>query len=51
LDFQLRNIFIAAELETGSLFPSIAPIDLGQLLSQITNQFGHMAEKMRLQLN
>lgn len=40
LDFQLRNIFIAAELEAGSLAPEFATVRLQELISGTVEMLG-----------
>jgi len=48
LDFQLKNIFVAAELESGNLGLSISEIDIPQLLEQLKSRFEHLAEKRNI---
>ncbi len=45
LDFQLRNIFVAAELEAGEAIPGIASVDVDALIKSTINAFRHKANK------
>jgi signal transduction histidine kinase len=48
LDFQLRNIFSAAELEAGDATVSVAQVDVDALLRGQVASFGHKASEKRL---
>ncbi len=48
LDFQLRNIFAAAELEAGEAFPSIARVDIDMIIGEVVGQFSRRAEEKRM---
>ena len=48
LDFQLRNIFIAAELEAGEALPGIANVDVDALIKSTINAFRHKANKKKI---
>jgi len=48
LDFQLRNIFVAAELEAGEATPSIARVDVNALIKSTINAFRHKANKKEI---
>ncbi len=48
LDFQLRNIFTAAELEAGELQPSFGTVDVCSLSTGVLNKFDHLIEKKGL---
>jgi len=50
LDFQLRNIFVAAELESGLLFPEASRVNVEQLVSQVLNEFGHLIKKKEIDI-
>lgn len=50
LDFQLRNIFIAAELEAGETTPDLARCNLRTLVEGIVSQFRHYAESKGVSL-
>ncbi|MBF0284164.1 MAG: HAMP domain-containing histidine kinase [Magnetococcales bacterium] len=46
LDFQLRNIFAAAELEAGEAKPQVSRVDVGRLIKDAIDSFKHLiAEK------
>jgi signal transduction histidine kinase len=45
LDFQLRNIFIAADLEAGEVDPHIARFDAIAVVSDVVESFCHSAAK------
>ncbi len=48
LDFQLRNIFAAAEIEAGDTQMSIANVDIDNLISNTIDSFNHLIEKKGL---
>ena len=48
LDFQLRNIFSAAELEAGETTVSVAQVDVAALIRGQIAVFGHKASEKRL---
>lgn len=48
LDFQLRNIFTAAELEAGELQPNFGTVDVNTLTQGIINKFDHLVEKKEI---
>lgn len=45
LDFQLRNIFMAAELEAGEVSPRCIKVDLCNIMREILDSFLHSAAK------
>lgn len=45
LDFQLRNIFVAAELEAGEIEPSVARVNVTVLLGDVADSFRHGASR------
>lgn len=45
LDFQLRNIFVAARLEAGEIFPEIMHVDVDKLLESVVDTFQYEKEK------
>lgn len=45
LDFQLRNIFAAAELEAGEAAMSVAQVDVASLVRGLITAFGHKASE------
>lgn len=48
LDFQLRNIFTAAELEAGELQPNFGTVDVCALSGGIINKFNHLIDRKEL---
>jgi signal transduction histidine kinase len=48
LDFQLRNIFIAAELEAGETQLNISRVDVAALLNNLVATYTHKARKKNL---
>ncbi len=48
LDFQLRNIFIAAELEAGETQLNISRVDVAALIKNLISAFSHKAQKKNL---
>lgn len=51
LDFQLRNIFAAAEIEAGDLTLQYAILDVNELCNTIISSFKHEVEKKELKVN
>ncbi|RII29386.1 MAG: histidine kinase [Geobacter sp.] len=43
LDFQLRNIFVAAELEAGEIDPHAARVNVAAVVSDVVESFSHCA--------
>ncbi len=48
LDFQLRNIFTAAELEAGELQPNFGKVDVESLANSVLDKFEHLIERKKL---
>lgn len=48
LDFQLRNIFAAAELESGETALQVARVDVDSVLLDIIDSFSHQSEAKRV---
>lgn len=48
LDFQLRNIFAAAELEAGELQPNFGKVDIYSLTNAVIQKFDHLIERKEL---
>jgi signal transduction histidine kinase len=48
LDFQLRNIFVAAKIEAGEIFPEILNVDLKILVINVLESFRIEAQKKTL---
>lgn len=50
LDFQLRNIFMAAELEAGEVQPHCVKVHLAEMINELVNSFQHAAAKKNVSL-
>ena len=50
LDYQLRNIFIAAELEAGETRPNIELVDVVSVITNILDSFRAMADRKQVTL-
>jgi signal transduction histidine kinase len=50
LDFQLRNIFIAAELEAGERRPDYAHVDIGSLIASTVDMLAHQIDAKVIRL-
>lgn len=50
LDFQLQNIFIAAELEAGEAAPSFAKVDLNKVIESVLASLSHQCNQKRMSL-
>jgi signal transduction histidine kinase len=48
LDFQLRNIFVAAKLEAGEIFPEIVNVDVKQLIDSLIESFKYDTKKRKI---
>ena len=48
LDFQLRNIFVAAKIEAGEIFPEILNVELKMLVNNVIESFRIEAQKKGL---
>ncbi|MFO7984219.1 MAG: HAMP domain-containing sensor histidine kinase [Desulfuromonadales bacterium] len=48
LDFQLRNIFMAAELEAGEALPAFSHVDIDNLVVSALDLFRHQAELKKI---
>ena len=48
LDFQLRNIFCAAEIEAGDLYPELAQVPVYDMLEEVIANFSGRASKKQL---
>ncbi len=51
LDFQLRNIFVAAKIEAGEIAPEILNVDIKTLIENVLESFKFEAKKKNLTLN
>jgi len=45
LDFQLRNIFVAAKVEAGEIFPEVVQVDIQRVLESVLSSFQYETEK------
>ncbi|MDY6801858.1 MAG: HAMP domain-containing sensor histidine kinase [Bacteroidota bacterium] len=50
LDFQLRNIFVAAKIEAGEIFPEILNVDIRHLLESVIDSFKYECKKKRINI-
>jgi signal transduction histidine kinase len=50
LDYQLRNIFAAAEVEAGELFPEVHEVNIHRLVQDVTERFSYKATEKRVRL-
>ncbi|MDT8421742.1 MAG: HAMP domain-containing sensor histidine kinase [Desulfuromonadales bacterium] len=50
LDFQLQNIFIAAELEAGESLPAYARVDVAGVVDTVLDQQGHQLSRKNIAL-
>ncbi len=46
LDFQLKNIFVAAKVEAGEIAPNIAKVNIRSLLQTVVDSFNIISRKM-----
>ena len=51
LDFQLKNIFISAELEGGECFVSSTSVDVIHILSGILESFKHLTDEKNISIS
>lgn len=50
LDFQLRNIFLAAKIEAGEIYPEILNVDLKSLVKSVIDSFRIESKKKNLNI-
>ncbi|HJV89622.1 MAG TPA: hybrid sensor histidine kinase/response regulator [Holophagaceae bacterium] len=50
LDFQLRNIFAAADLEAGTCVPRMSRVDVGSILANLAGTFAQTAEARAIRM-
>ena len=48
LDFQLKNVFAAAKIEAGEVYPEIGKVDILNLVKSVTDSFRIEARKKRV---
>jgi len=51
LDFQLRNIFLAAKIEAGEIYPEILNVDLKSLIKNILDAFRIESKKKNISID
>jgi signal transduction histidine kinase len=51
LDFQLRNIFVAAKIEAGEIYPEILNVDIKTMINNLLESFRLEAKKKKLSLD
>lgn len=51
LDFQFRNIFVAAKIEAGEIFPEILNVDIENIIEGVIESFKFESRKKKLQVN
>ena len=51
LDFQLRNIFAAAKIEAGEIYPEISKVEIYALVKSLVDAFMLEAKKKRVTIN
>ncbi len=50
LDFQLKNIFVAAKVEAGEIAPNIAKVNIRSLLQTVVDSFNIISRKMGISI-
>ena len=50
LDFQLRNIFVAAKIEAGEITPNISKVNISSLVCSVIDSFNIVARKMGIEI-
>ncbi|MBP8790585.1 MAG: HAMP domain-containing histidine kinase [Breznakibacter sp.] len=50
LDFQLRNIFVAAKIEAGEITPNISKVNVSSLVNSVIDAFNIVARKMGIEI-
>jgi signal transduction histidine kinase len=51
LDFQLKNVFAAAKIEAGEVYPEIGKVDIKNLVRSVSDSFRIEAKKKRVTFN
>ncbi|PWD99410.1 sensor histidine kinase [Marinilabilia rubra] len=51
LDFQLRNIFVAAKIEAGEVVPNISKVNIRGIIQSIIDSFNLVARKMGIEID
>lgn len=51
LDFQLRNIFVAAKIEAGEIAPNITKVNIRSLIQTVIDAFNIVSRKMGIEID
>ncbi len=51
LDFQLRNIFVAAKIEAGEIFPEVMNVDIGHVVNSLIESFKYELKKKKITID
>lgn len=51
LDFQFRNIFVAAKIEAGDIYPEIFTVDIRNLIESVIDAFKYESKKKQITVN
>ncbi len=51
LQFQLQNIFMAAEIESGEVRPNVMKVDVPTLVEKVISSFQHLIDKKKLNID
>jgi len=51
LDFQLKNIFVAAEIEAGEITPQISQVNILEVIKGLLDSFKHEIDNKAIQIN
>ncbi len=51
LDFQLKNIFVAAKIEAGEIAPNITKVNIKSLVQNVIDSFNIISRKMGISIN
>ncbi|PZX16722.1 two-component system phosphate regulon sensor histidine kinase PhoR [Breznakibacter xylanolyticus] len=51
LDFQLRNIFVAAKIEAGEIQPNITKVNIRSLIQNVIDSFNIVSRKMNIDID
>jgi len=50
LDFQLRNIFVAAKIEAGEIFPEVMNVDISHVINSLVESFKYELKKKKIKI-
>lgn len=51
LDFQLRNIFVAAKIEAGEIFPEVMNVDISHVVNSLIESFKYELKKKKITID